>query len=608
VAEDGRDVFAQSPGIRAVKAKFKPSITRVAWRVFWGSFALDVATDVQNGRRMERWSRDEWAAYKANQGRVVDGVCGRIVEWETTQVIDEEAASLTLDIVQETLGEVFNVAIDKISDNSLSLPAPIRAAYWDGIRSWASQQVVAGDNQLEFTLTQELAPLDLERLVKGLSGVAEVQKLALGDWVSTPAQQAILMLRDIITHSRFSRDENASPYPIADLSVGDLKAHAEIRPTDFDLEVAGESVPATALQQFMQEIALSLEKRGVHVAEVGDVLMSLWSRGHGADGWAYVTLDDICAQLGKSTRAGRQGGYEPRARDAVRDAVEKAARVHITVRDLPANHTMTKGARLGITDPFVMIRNRVTPKGAPVQGELWGPGKWDGVYIQPGAFAMHAIKRDGAEYLIRSRKLFALDEYRYRAVKLLGQKIEALFRINASKGPTLRLGVSTLLGYADLRGERLRPENREALETALDRLIEVEVLRGWQYAHGFAVDLKVGSRMTARRMEEWADAYVELEASQAVADQYAPIERKAIAYRAKVEERAERAARKEAQRKAAPTGIGADLRAKRTRLGQSVAVTAEQLGVSAATVSRIENGARVSAAIAAKVSGWLAAD
>jgi DNA-binding XRE family transcriptional regulator len=253
----------------------------------------------------------------------------------------------------------------------------------------------------------------------------------------------------------------------------------------------------------------------------------------------------------------------------------------------------------------VMIRNRFNGPEEQVQTELWGPVKWDRVYIQPGAYARHAIERGGAEFLIRSRRLFALDDYRHRAVKLLGQSIENLLRINARTGPAIRLRVSTLLGYADIGDNNPRPGDREALESALDKLVEIEVLSGWQYAGGFAVDDKVRQRMTARRIEEWRESLVEIEAAHAVARQYAPIAQKAIVHADKDRQRTERAVRKAEQTKAPPAGMGAELRALRTRIGASVLVAGERIGISAASVSRIENGAKVSEQVAAKVREWL---
>jgi DNA-binding transcriptional regulator YiaG len=568
-------------------------------------FAVYIVGEADRGRRPEDIGEEGWDQLRALVAEHSAGLVRYAAEVTNIRdKFDTAVVSNAFEIMRSRHAEKCLESLAAIRAKHRQIPVHMRRAYWDGLLDWARQQIASVkvlSDRKTYRVRLNLSPPELDRLVSNLSGVDLIRQYALGDWMTASSQQMMLSVRNAIARGEFVTDRQLSLYPIAEISAGELKAHAEIRPTDFDLDLASEAV----LQNVMQQIAESLQKRGVHVAEVGDVLMFLWSRQRESDGWAKVTLDDICEQLRRTSRSGRKGGYEPRARDAVREAVEKVARVKITVRDLPVAHKMRKGTRVGFDDPVVMIRNRWTVQGVPVQSELWGPTKWDAVSIQPGAFAMHAVDRNGAEFLIRSRKLFALDDYRHRAVKLLGHGLENLFRINATAGPTIRLRVSTLLGYADIGGDAPQPEDREALESALDKLVDIEVLRGWQYAGGFSVDGKVRQRMTSRRLEEWLGNFVELEAAQAVAEQYAPIAQKALEYAEKARKRTERTAKKAAQEKAPPAGLGAELRAVRTRLKASVLVAGEDIGISAATVSRIENGAKVSEQVADKIRAWL---
>lgn len=591
-------------------------------RWFWSSFAARIVLDAEVGRNPEAWGDRDWEQLREH----ITHANAALIRYVSSKVADDaESGGERLDpeVVKQASGLVLErltkdglATLEELRTKSAQVPENLRRAYWDGILDWARQQIAEehrnppGDGEqgvrMHVSMRPDVAPPALDRIASSIRGLDIIQKYALGPWTVASAQQGLLNLRSALAYGEFISNPQLSPYPVTDISTADIKAHAEIRPTDLDFNLAGDA----ELQSVMLQMAESLRRRGVIVADVSDALLYLWSRKRGPDGWAHVTLDDLCSQLGRTPRAGRKGGYEPRARDAVREAVEKVARVQMTVRHLTPGadgkpHRMQKGAAIGVTDPVVMIRNRVTVLGEPVQGELWGPLKWDSIYIQPGAYARHAIERNGAELLIRSRKLYALDDYRHRSVKLLGHRLEELFRINARTGPAIRLRVSTLLGYADIASETPRPEDRDALEGALERLVEAEVLRGWQYADGFNVDDKVRQRMTSRRLEEWADSFVEVEASQPVADQYAPIAEKALAHKHKAGQRAERAARKAAQETTPPAGIGAELRALRSRLGLSVLVAGERIGISSATVSRIENGAKVSPQAGEKVRAWL---
>ena len=581
-------------------------------RWFWALLAARIAHDSDMTRRLAAGEEAAWQRMRIELEKIQAALSQIAIDNRLATLAaegrgdDRELVERAADILRDKLVRDGLSALDDLRINSSRVPESIKPAYWDGLTDWARQQVEERGGRYGEVILRGLTPPELNLLANSLRGIETVKRYALGPWMQASAQQGLLNLRGALSRGEFVYDPRRSAYPVTDISTADVKAHAEIRPTDFEKGRAGES----ELQQAMRLMAESLRRRGVIVADVSDALLYLWSRKRGPDGWAHVTLDDVCEVLGRTPRAGRKGGYEPRARDAVREAVEKVTHVLMTVRHIEKGadgkpHRMQNGAVIGITDPVVMIRNYVPVRGEPVQTELWGPTKWDSVYIQPGAYARHAIERNGAEFLIRSRKLFALDDYRHRAVKLLGQSLENLFRINARTGPAIRLRVSTLLGYADIGDEDPRPEDREALEAALDKLVEIEVLRGWQYGNGFAVDGKVRQRLTARRLEEWRASTVEIEAAHAVAEQYAPIAQRALVYADKARQRTERAARKAEQAKAPPAGMGAELRALRTRIGASVLVAGERIGISAASVSRIENGARVSEQVAAKVRAWL---
>jgi len=139
-----------------------------------------------------------------------------------------------------------------------------------------------------------------------------------------------------MARGELKQDPLLSDYPIADISANKWQAHAEIRPLDYELEIGGMTIPSDKLHSTMYQIASDLRKRGIEVDEASKIVPSLWDEKRDLDGWALITLGDICRKMGIRERA-NHGGFEPRKRDAIRMAIDKAARISITVSESPRN-------------------------------------------------------------------------------------------------------------------------------------------------------------------------------------------------------------------------------------------------------------------------------
>ena len=99
---------------------------------------------------------------------------------------------------------------------------------------------------------------------------------------------------------------------------------------------------------------------------------------------------------------------------------------------------------------------------------------------------------------------------------------------------------------------------------------------------------------------------VDLEAPEAIAKQYAPIAQKRLALGEQAKAKLERNERRAKSKEAVVDGnLDGDLRQWREAIGLSVSQAAEDIGVSKATISRIENGGRISGEVARKVRVWL---
>jgi len=459
------------------------------------------------------------------------------------------------------------------------VPEEERHVYWDGILWWAK-------GAIDKPLSGIAAPSKVWQIPSSKE-LKAIREYALdADWVRTPSQQILLNLGNSLARGEFKQDPLVSNYPLADISADQWQAHAEIRPLDYEREIGGMTVPSDVLEKAMNKLADTFKRSGVEVDNTSKIVLSLWDKKKDRDSWAYITLDDICRELGIKER-NNHGGFEPRKRDAIREAVEKAARISITVRDLPSSQGI-KARKMQAQDPFLLIKNRFT-----AQKELWdlnSNSKWDAIAVQPGAVTKYAIEEHGKLTMLLPKPLLALDYYRFRNAQLLGGKLSQLFRINAKHGKKyLHLKVSTLLMYADLE---LNAETRDKLETILDKLIETSTIESWQYEEGFNIDSLVKERTTKRILEKYGDCLVEVRVPAEVAEHYEPI---ALNH----------SGHKKPKALPKPNGVAEELKQARKLENLSLDELASITGLSKASLSRIENGGAVRGATLDKVKIWL---
>jgi DNA-binding XRE family transcriptional regulator len=545
--------------------------------IFWGVFSGTVVELNARGRSPSSWNSGDWKEFKEIISALLLRQADQI-EASVSQQLQDRNERRTLRAGLDKQTEEARIELNRFCASAQRVPDEFRQAYWDNLLAWAKGQIdkpVSGISAPE-GVWQSASRKELQ----------EVKNYALADWVRTPSQELLLKLGNRLARGEFKQDPLQSNYPIADISGNQWVAHAEIRPLDFEREIGGMTVPSDVLEKAMNKLADTFKRSGVEVDNTSKIVLSLWDEKKDRDSWAYITLDDICRKLGLTERA-NHGGFEPRKRDAIREAVEKAARVSITVRDLPSSQGI-KAKKMAAQDPFLLIKNRFT-----AQKELWDPNsssKWDAIAVQPGAVTKYAIEEHGRLTMLLPKPLIALDYYRFRNTQLLGGRLTQLFRIKAKQGQkTYFLKVNTLLEYADLE---LNAETQDKLEKILYKLIETSTIGSWEYEEGFSIDGLVKERVTKRILEKYGEALVKLEVPVEVADHYNSI---ALNY--------------DDKKKALPkiNGIAEELKQARKFENLSLDELAVIIGVSKPSLSRIENGESVRTTTLAPVKAWLAA-
>ena len=545
--------------------------------IFWGVFSGTLVELHERGKNPANWDEDNWKEFKEIVVSLLKKQATSIEETVSKQLKDrEERKSLRAGLDRQTKEAV--IELNRFCSSAKRVPEEFQQAYWDNLLGWAKRHI-------DDPLSGVAAP-PKEWETHSSKELQAVRKYALADWVRTPSQELLLNLGNKLARGEFKQDPLLSNYPIADISGREWQAHAEIRPLDYEREIGGMTVPSDALERAMNKLADTFKRSGVEVDNTSKIVLSLWDTKKDRDGWAYITLDDICRGHGFKERA-NHGGFEPRKRDAIRLAVEKAARVSITVRDLPSSQGI-KAKKMAAQDPFLLIKNRFT-----AQKELWDPNsssKWDAINIQPGAVTKYAIEEHGKLTMLLPKPLLALDYHRFRNTQLLGGMLSQLFRINAKHGKQiLQLKVITLLGYADLE---LNAETRDKLETILDKLIETSTIESWQYEEGFNIDSLVKERITKRILEKYGDCLVEVRVPAEVAEHYEPI---ALNH----------SGHKKPKALPKPNGVAEELKQARKLENLSLDELASVTGLSKASLSRIENGGAVRGATLDKVKSWL---
>jgi hypothetical protein len=545
--------------------------------IFWGVFSRLLVKLYEKGESPANWSDKNWQEFK----EII------ISDLKKQTVSIHETNSKALDknqrkVSRAGLNHQFNEAkieLNLLYSSAKRVPENGRQAYWDGILWWAKSVVDQPLSGIAATSTVWQIPSS-----KDLQAIREYALHA--DWVRTSSQELLVKLGNTVARGEFKEDPLLSNYPIADISGREWQAHAEIKPLAYELEIGGMTVPSDKLQSAMHQIASDLKKRGIEVDEASKIVLSLWDETRDREGWAYVTLDDICRKMGIRERA-NHGGFEPRKRDAIRMAVDKAARISITIRDLPRmkdiNSSKVKGE-----DPFLLIKNRFS-----AQGELWSPNSssmWDAITVQPGSVTRHAIEEYGRLSMLLPKKVLALDSHRFRNVKLLAGRLSQIFRIRAKDGEkSHHLTVDCLVEYADLQKNA---ETKDKLEQVLDKLVETSAIASWQYKEGFNIDDLVKERVTKRILEKYWNCFVELEVPSAVVEEYASI---ALNYSGHTKPKA----------LPKPNGIAEELKQARKLENLSLDELASIAGVSKPTLSRIENGKPVGGKTLSKVQSWL---
>lgn len=397
------------------------------------------------------------------------------------------------------------------------------------------------------------------------------------------------------------RETEGERWPVADLSTakGTMKALAQLRPDPLDVEPYLDTAELELWQARMRENVMAMDDL---TADVLDVISAVWlKQATHPEAMATVTADDFLRLRGLQPRPngeGRRGGFTEEQRRLIAKHIAILANTWISVAEMDVIQEVQ--TKTGIRRKKTKWRGE--SRGVVVSGRV-GQVRVDGTLdtfawrVRPGDVFAKFLFGPGRQTALLSQKALQYHPDKQRWEKRLTRYLAYLWRIRQGSGTYMDpIKVSTLLEAVKEPVYEPKPtRTKERLEKALDTLQADHVIAGWQYVD--ADESIVGTRGWAAKWLEWQ---VLIEPPQEILEHYATIKPQPAA-------------------KALPTPKPTTdvttlngefdltkLRAYREARGLTLLQMAEETGVSAPTLSRIERTGKASKAIVKRLEKWFA--
>lgn len=378
--------------------------------------------------------------------------------------------------------------------------------------------------------------------------------------------------------------DNGKTWPEADLSSKEVQATSYIVPdkkettrlTDEDLR---------SLQEEMWEKVKELQKQGDLAADIFDTVIAKWLKeAKSYNDIIAISIDDFLEMRGlkkKTSGHGRRGGYTEKQRAEIAKHIEILERTWIEVNEMKVYTKDSKKPKREVTRgrPLIIEGDRAQKD---ITGEA-RPFMW---ILKPGImFAKYLFSPYGRQTALLSQKALEYDPYREFREKRLARYFAWIWRISSQK--TMEgISVEPLLEVTGDIDNLKRPGRvKEKLEKAFNKLEEDGVITSWEYES--LNESGVGKKNWAKK---WLETKIIVEPPQKIFEQYDHLQKIKD-----VQETSEKSKK----------SLQNDLKTTRKKLGLTISRTAEQIGVSASTLSRIERGGNIGKETANKIKKWL---
>jgi DNA-binding transcriptional regulator YiaG len=419
---------------------------------------------------------------------------------------------------------------------------------------------------------------------KRISEIA-TESLLKKDFLSITSSASYQAMREVVALKKFKED-TASPFPTAYVEKATIKGKIQLTPIE-TTAVYGEKLKELEASMWKKFEQLS----DLHV-DVIDAMCATWIVQAGSDeSRGVITADDILKLRGlkpHKSGTGRRGGYTIKQRHEVIEAIQDLENIWFEVMEKTKQGSKSKS-------DFVQSRAiAVLDRG----GQMRLDGSLDVMWFvfRPGSIFARYLLTEGRQSALLAAQALRYNVRTQAIEKRLVRYLSWQWRIRSKSAGYLQpYETQTLLNESGIKiPKRNAVRACERLEKALDKLQSDGLIRGWQYEQwDWSQTNKHGW------IKGWLSEKIAIEPPDFILDAYETIgksyEKKLI--KANTQKPKSSDFKKDE--------ISSNVKQKRKSLKLSQMQLAELLGLSQATLSRIENGKKVSLEERRKATNWL---
>jgi DNA-binding XRE family transcriptional regulator len=398
-------------------------------------------------------------------------------------------------------------------------------------------------------------------------------------------------VREAVSLNTFHVSED-SPWPTAEVDKGNSFGQTQLVPVGFEKGVFIPAEKRAKLSEIMCGVNAELSDSD---ADALDLLSGIWlSQAKSPNDVAVANIDQLLSLRDlqpKRGEGGRKSGYRPEQRRAMCKSIDHIESIWVNLSRLEIYQKDRTGGR--INKNVVAAQSRIfvlTSRWRPVQ--LDNKTYYLSFSYRPGEIFNHILLGEARQLALISQSVIRYDPYRRRWEKRLGRYLSWQWRIRARNGNYFQpIRVLTLLEAIGAAQETNRPTRlRDRLEKTLDTLAADGVVQNWQYDH-WNENVASGRHW----LDPWLSATIVIEPPDIVKNEYQLIalpDGKNVAKRSPIED-----------------DLNDCIRRKRAQRGISQLIAAQEIGISADLLCRVEKGKlKPSACISRKMRAWLRAD
>jgi len=384
-----------------------------------------------------------------------------------------------------------------------------------------------------------------------------------------------------------------NPWPVADLSNGEMKAYAELKPKEADAVAYYDDERVMQLQEQMSRQVADMDDE---TADILDAVSYVWlSNAKTPENFAKISSDDVLRMRGLKPKKNSCGyGNQYTSEQYIKTAkhLSTLGDTWITVQTMECTEKKDgkkgpyyKRTKWAGESRAIVIENRFGQQRLTGEVDIGKNVFWN---YKIGSVFGQFLFGPGRQTALISCKALHYDPMRQQWEKRLTRYLAWQWRIRQSSGLYMEpYRIETLL---DTIKEKVDPQHplrtKNRFDGALDRLEKDGIIAGWQYDTGWNEEI-VGQRGW---WQNWLKTKVTIEPPLEITEHYKNIS----------------LPNKQAKALPAPQSAGnVDVAAERKRRSLTLMQASEQMDISTGMLSQAERGMKVGKKTLSKIEKWM---